>query len=152
MQALFANTTGIENTALGAGADVAFEDLTNATAIGSGAKVAFSNAMQLGNRSVNKVFVGTGTNATLITGGLQIIGGTPAAGKILISDKDGVATWQTPMGGGTGWGLTGNALTVDGTNFIGTTDNVPFNIRVNNEKAGKIDHITSSTFYGLPVW
>ena len=39
------------------------------------------------------------------------------------------------------WSLTGNSGTVDGTNFIGTTDNIPFNIRVNNQKAGSIDHI-----------
>ena len=32
----------------------------------------------------------------------------------------------------TGWSLLGNAGTVDGTNFIGTTDNVPLNLRVNN--------------------
>ena len=38
-----------------------------------------------------------------------------------------------------GWSLTGNAGTVDGNDFIGTTDNVPFNIRVNNQKAGRID-------------
>jgi len=49
---------------------------------------------------------------------------------------------------GTGWQLTGNAGTVDGTNFIGTTDNVPFNVRVNNEKAGRIDNTYNSTFWG----
>ncbi len=43
------------------------------------------------------------------------------------------------------WGITGNSGTVDGTNFIGTTDNVPFNIRVNNQKAGRID-LTNSFF------
>jgi hypothetical protein len=46
------------------------------------------------------------------------------------------------------WRITGNAGTVDGTNFIGTTDNVPFNIRVNNEKAGSIDHLKYNTFWG----
>jgi hypothetical protein len=52
-------------------------------------------------------------------------------------------------GGGSGWGLTGNSSTVDGTNFIGTTDNIPFNIRVNNEKAGRIDVSTAgNTFFG----
>jgi len=50
----------------------------------------------------------------------------------------------------TAWHLTGNAGTIDGTNFIGTTDNVPFNIRVNNQKAGRIeiDPNTANTFYG----
>ena len=46
------------------------------------------------------------------------------------------------------WSLTGNASTIDGTNFIGTTDNVPFNIRVNNQKAGRIDNTLSNTFLG----
>jgi len=54
----------------------------------------------------------------------------------------------TPSGGGTGWLLTGNAGTVDGTNFIGTTDDVPFNIRVNNQKAGRIDNALVNTFWG----
>ena len=49
----------------------------------------------------------------------------------------------------TGWGLTGTSGTVDGTNFIGTTDNVPFNIRVNNLKAGRIDNTLSNTFWGF---
>jgi hypothetical protein len=38
-----------------------------------------------------------------------------------------------------GWKLTGNANTDDETNFIGTTDDIPFNIRVNNIPAGRID-------------
>jgi hypothetical protein len=47
------------------------------------------------------------------------------------------------------WHLTGNAGTVDGTNFIGTTDNVPFNIKVNNQWSGRIDSTKSSTFLGF---
>ena len=41
--------------------------------------------------------------------------------------------------GGSGWLTTGNAGTVDGINYIGTTDNVPLNIRINNQNAGRID-------------
>jgi hypothetical protein len=37
-----------------------------------------------------------------------------------------------------GWALTGNTGTVDGTHFIGTSDNQPINFRVNNIKAGRI--------------
>src|SRR4030095_6772822 len=51
-------------------------------------------------------------------------------------------------GAGTPWLLTGNAGTVDGTNFIGTTDNIPFNVRVNNQKAGRIDNTSANTFWG----
>ena len=46
------------------------------------------------------------------------------------------------------WKTSGNAATVDATNFIGTTDNIPFNIRVNNQKAGRIDGTLFNTFYG----
>lgn len=69
------------------------------------------------------------------------------AGQVLTSAGPGVApTWQ-PAGGG--WGLTGNAGTVDGTNFIGTTDNIPLNFRVNNQRAGRIDPTAvASTFFG----
>jgi trimeric autotransporter adhesin len=60
------------------------------------------------------------------------------------------ATWTrfaTGSGAGSDWTLLGNAGTVDGTNFIGTTDNIAFNIRVNNLKAGRIDP-TGNVFLG----
>lgn len=47
------------------------------------------------------------------------------------------------------WSTLGNGGTVDGTNFIGTTDNVPFNFRVNNTRAGKIDQINQNVSLGL---
>ena len=60
------------------------------------------------------------------------------------------ATGATGSAGADGalnaWSLLGNAGTVDGTNFIGTTDNIPFNIRVNNQKAGRID--LANSFWG----
>lgn len=46
------------------------------------------------------------------------------------------------------WKLTGNSGTSDATNFIGTKDNVPFNIRVNNQKSGRIDPTLVNTSYG----
>jgi trimeric autotransporter adhesin len=48
------------------------------------------------------------------------------------------------------WNLTGNAGTINNTHFIGTTDNVPFNIRVSNQKAGRIESNAqnANTFYG----
>jgi len=47
------------------------------------------------------------------------------------------------------WKTRGNTGTIDGQNFIGTTDNTPFNIRVNNQKAGLIDHLLYNTFFGF---
>jgi hypothetical protein len=56
------------------------------------------------------------------------------------------ALYSNASGGG--WSLTGNAGLTDGTSFIGSTDNVPFNIRVNNQRAGRIDPTLQNTFWG----
>jgi hypothetical protein len=45
------------------------------------------------------------------------------------------------------WMLGGNAGTVDGTDYIGTSDNQPLNFRVNNQKSGRID-TGGPTFFG----
>jgi len=49
---------------------------------------------------------------------------------------------------GNDWTLVGNGGAVSDANFIGTTTNIPFNIRVNNEKSGRIDPSLSNTFFG----
>jgi len=78
----------------------------------------------LTNKTVNGVTLTTGGSATAYL--------------------NGAGAYTTPA---SGWSLTGNAGTVDGTNFIGTTDNIPFNIRVNNEKSGRIEATSdASTF------
>ncbi len=46
------------------------------------------------------------------------------------------------------WITTGNSNTNDGTNFLGTTDNVPLNFRVGNARAGRIDGTLANTFLG----
>ena len=137
-------STGSNNTGLGSNAGPS-GGIDNSTAIGFSAVVNASNKVQIGNNLVNSVQLGTGANVTLETGLVKLTGGSPGPGKVLTSDGSGLASWQTNAGAG--WGLSGNAGTVDGTNFIGTTDNIPFNIRVNNEKAGRID-VSGNTFYG----
>jgi hypothetical protein len=47
------------------------------------------------------------------------------------------------------WDIIGNGNTVDGINFIGTTNNVPFNVRVSNERSGRIDPTSNNTFWGF---
>jgi hypothetical protein len=42
-------------------------------------------------------------------------------------------------GGGSGWSLTGNAGTVPGTNFLGTTDNQPLIIKVNGGRVLRLE-------------
>jgi len=45
------------------------------------------------------------------------------------------------------WDVDGNGGTTD-DNFIGTTDSVGFNIRVNNQPAGRVDSVSGNTFWG----
>ena len=74
----------------------------------------------------------------------------PGNGKALTVDATGNVILVTSTGGASSdWSLTGNAGTIDGTNFIGTTDNIPFNIRVNNQTAGRLDPFLYNTFYGI---
>lgn len=83
-----------------------------------------------------------------IAGQVKITGGAPGIGKVLTSDATGLATWVVPGTATGGWDILGNAGTVDGTTFIGTTDNVPLNLRVNNLKAGRIN-LNGQTVFGL---
>lgn len=53
------------------------------------------------------------------------------------SGTGGSPVWVM-AGGATGWSLNGNSGTNPAANFIGNTDNVELNFRVNNQKAGRI--------------
>ena len=164
--ALEDNTTGNFNTAIGNSAGT-----NNSTGSGNvflgrwaGVNEIGSNKLYIANSSIPLIygdfslgFVGINTitpAANLELDGasgstIKIVDGNQGAGKVLTSDGTGQGSWQTPSGGGGGdWALLGNAGTVDGTNFIGTTDNVPFNIRVNNAKAGRIEQTHRNAFYG----
>ncbi|HET6244412.1 MAG: hypothetical protein H0V01_15325 [Bacteroidetes bacterium] len=150
------NTSGTKNTFIGTYADLSGTQRTNATAIGYNAKVDADNSIVLGGTGADAVNVGINTTAPTAkldvngktkTNSLQVTTGA-ALGYVLTSDASGNATWQSAGGGGSGWNLTGNAGTVDGTNFIGTTDNVPLNFKMNNQKAGRID-VNGNTFFGL---
>ncbi|MCB9317023.1 MAG: tail fiber domain-containing protein [Lewinellaceae bacterium] len=72
---------------------------------------------------------------------------SPATG-LLVFDTDTESFWYRDSGSWvrliSGWGLTGNAGTVDGTNFIGTTDDVPLDFRVNNTRGLRIEPTVSS--------
>jgi hypothetical protein len=87
--------------------------------------------------------VGIGTIAPTakleVIGKVKITDGTEGVGRILTSDANGLASWSTPSSGSTDWHITGNAGTVAGTNFVGTTDNVALDFRVNNVISGRID-------------
>jgi hypothetical protein len=80
-------------------------------------------------------------------------GVTGSTGPMGLTGPTGIgATGATgPVGpaGTVGWALTGNSGLVDSVNFIGTTDNVPLNFKVNNQKAGTIDVSFNNTFFGI---
>jgi hypothetical protein len=88
-----------------------------------------------------------------ITGNLKFSGAlmpnnsAGTTGQVLTSAGAGLPPTWSPAGG-SGWGLTGNAGTNPATNFIGTTDYIPLNFRVNNQKAGQIDPANLNTFFG----
>ncbi len=81
-------------------------------------------------------------------------GSTGPAGPTGLTGSSGSAGPMGPQGiqGTSGsvnaWALLGSTGTIDGTNFIGSTDNVPFSIRVNNQKAGRIDPSLFNNFFG----
>ncbi len=81
---------------------------------------------------------------------------SPAAG-LLVYDSDvnalfqrTNAAWsQVGAGGGSGWGLTGNAGTTPVTNFLGTTDAQPLVMRVANQRAGYVGNADNNIALGV---
>jgi trimeric autotransporter adhesin len=74
---------------------------------------------------------------------------TPAAG-LLVFDTDTNAFWYYTGTAWTkldvnSWSTTGNSGTTSGTNFIGTTDDIPFTVKVNNVVAGYVASTSNPT-------
>jgi hypothetical protein len=84
-----------------------------------------------------------------VAGQVKITGGSPGAGKVLVSDANGLASWST-VGANGGWSTIGNSGTSTSTNFIGNTDNVALKFRINNVNAGTIGTSTTGViFFGV---
>jgi trimeric autotransporter adhesin len=85
----------------------------------------------------------TGRLAIPNTKGLLVFDST--AGSFFFNTGTG---WQnmTQPASAPGWLLTGNTGGIN--NFIGTIDNTPFQIRVNNQSSGLIDAIAGNVFWG----
>lgn len=94
---------------------------------------------------LGRVSIGTTVGNSYI---LPLTRGT--TNQIMQTDGVGNVTWQNPNTAlnSFAWTTTGNSGTNSLTNFIGTTDNSPLQIRVNNEKSGLIDHLSYNTFFG----
>ncbi|GHN02133.1 hypothetical protein WSM22_36220 [Cytophagales bacterium WSM2-2] len=87
----------------------------------------------------------SGASTSLNTVGYTWPAAQGGVSSILTNNGTGTLSWATSSGN---WALTGNAGTTDGTNFIGTTDNIPLSFKVNNQNAGRIDHLLFNSFYG----
>ena len=89
--------------------------------------------------SNGQLLIGNGSGYTLST----LTAGT----GITITNGPGSITISA-TGSSNAWLTTGNSGLSDGTHFLGTTDNVPLNFKVNNNRAGRIDNSTYNTFLG----
>lgn len=98
---LINNRIGNSNTAIGTHADVAIDNLVNATAIGANAIVGASNSLVLGNNT--NVGIGTSIpdSKLHVVGNIKMEDGNQGTGKVLMSDANGVGSWQ-PVTGLTG--------------------------------------------------
>jgi hypothetical protein len=59
--------------------------------------------------------------------------------------------WVEQLGTNNGWSTTGNAGTVLGTNFLGTTDNVGFSLRTNNTERIRVLNTGEIGIRGVPA-
>lgn len=136
------NLTGSYNTAVGFFSFSNRGEYSNSTAIGARAYISASNQVRIGDNNITSMYcMGAYAATTSIPPNMYI----SSTGQILRS------TAGTGTGTGAGyWALTGNSGTIDGTHFIGTTDKVALNFRVNNQRAGRIEasENTMNTFYG----
>ena len=79
-----------------------------------------------------------------VDGQVRIRGGNPAAGRVLMGDATGLATWVDPTTiTANAWGLNGNSGSTPATNFIGTTDAQSLRFRTNNAWAGQLPTATN---------
>ncbi len=70
----------------------------------------------------------------------------PASGQVLSFNGTNLV-WAAPStGNGSGWGLTGNAGTALGVNFLGTTDNEPLTLRAANLNGFQLQYASRSGF------
>ena len=103
--------------------------------------------------------VGVGTefpDTTLhVVGALKVQDGSEAAGKVLTSDADGLASWQTPTGGGGHWVANGNDIHNANTGNVGigiTDPSVPLEVKALNGGNEPGIGLLSYNAVSTPTW
>jgi len=87
----------------------------------------------------------TGTTFAVNTATIQArVSGVCGTGNAIRQiAADGTVTCE-PVGGANAWSLTGNAGTTPGTNYLGTSDDQAFEIKVNNQRVFRFEPNTDS--------
>ncbi len=124
-----------------------------------------NHPIQFGTNSLNRMTISSAGNIGIgnvapterldVTGNVRFSGAlmpnniAGTAGQVLSSNGAGLTpTWTNPSS--FGWSLLGNGGTVDGTNYIGTSDNVPFTIRTNNIRSARLEpSLNGNSFFGF---
>lgn len=109
--------------------------MANATAANS------ISSSSLQNNSVTATKIASGQVVKSLNGLSDNISLT--AGANVTITPNGNALSIASSGGAAGWSLTGNSGTTAGVNFIGTTDNQPFELRANSVRALRLESVGS---------
>ncbi len=87
-------------------------------------------------------YVGIGivnpTSKFEVNGQVKITGGDPGAGKVLVSDTVGLASWQALNLSASTWSLKGNTGLNPDSSFIGTSDNTDLVFKTNKAERLRI--------------
>ena len=162
----FADNHGLALRGSGSGAvDVTFATKEARRAMGSGApelEVALATGVADGAVTGPKLAADAVDGSKIVDGSVgaadvdttaiqRRVGGTCAAGSsIRTVNEDGTVVCEPDDGGSSGWGLAGNAGTDPAANFLGTTDNQPFELKVNNQRALRIVPLQNAGTYRGP--
>lgn len=115
------------------GGDVAFNNVTFNLVGGAARTLRWEYNKDFSvNSGLDRAFI---DNVSIISNPatLRIEDGSQANGQVLMSDATGAGTWS-PAGAfpASVWLTSGNGSTTPGTDFLGTTDNLPLNFRTSN--------------------
>lgn len=135
------------------------EGFTNGLYVGQNGLTANAGSLVYNFDNSDLIFGTNGTQRVTVknTGELDFynalrpMGNAGTLNQLMASNGAGVApAWKdvTTVLSPFVWSTLGNTGTVDGTNFIGTNDNVPFTIRVDGQQSGRIDQFTANVSLG----
>lgn len=124
---------------------------TNHTIVGQGIAAVTPSTGSIFTVTVNQPTFAYSNTTGSLTSGTSSANITPALTYSNSVITSGPSSNSISLGTGTNavWSTLGNAGTSTLTNFIGTTDNVELNFRVNGNKSGTIDHILNNAYFGF---